>query len=196
MPPKKEGFKPAKRQYNWELPDSIPLRVNSAMIPGGKCCKKGGKISDDLVPPPEAVALGGKQLYNDGRGNIRDLDEAIKPLTAGKKGKKGKKDDGLMNNITNIANKDMEAGSMQGGEAGASFVGVKSGKGKKKAGGIQSGVMPQTVTNALQAPLLGLAKKEGGAKAKRKNIADSVKAQVACLEASIKQLKKVIKKVK
>jgi hypothetical protein len=121
------NMKSARRQFNSELNTVMPLR--NAAITGGKKGKKGGMMG--IVPPPNMVEFNGGVMYNDGRGNIKNTDEGVKTMTAGKKTKKAS---GIITDGLNIASK-----------FGVPFTGPASaitgflGLGKKgKKGGINS----------------------------------------------------------
>lgn len=83
-------------------------------------------------------------------------------------------------------------GSILGLGKDDSFVGVKSGQGKKCKGGIQSGALPVTMTNALEQTTGGKCK----AKGKRIEHRNEMMDVVSNLEAGIKELKKSVKKMK
>lgn len=161
--------KSARREFNYELPDLVPLRLPN--IPGGKKHHKkmhGGKMADDFVPPQHAIEISGGAMINDGRGNIMDTDQAIK---GGKKkgpGRPKKMGGNIWDTLGSVAKsaapflpllalgkkKGPGRPKKMGGANGDSFIGVKSGEGKKhkKYGGFQSSPMPQFMTNPYEEP--------------------------------------------
>jgi hypothetical protein len=232
-------MKSARRQFNSELQTVLPLR--NPAIPGGKKSKKGGLMG--IMPPPNMIQMNGGQMYNDGRGNIKDSEQALKTMTAGAKkkgagiisdglniaskfgvpftgpasaitgflglGKKGKKGginsdeihsvgnaiDGLGDVFSSLGGKKgkkpapKKTGAGIFGDIGNVVDGVGSlfGLGKKKGG--QMGQLPQTLTQPL---LLN----KGGAKAKKASMVAGMQCEMEKMEAGMKCLKKMMKKIK
>jgi len=76
----------AAYQFNSRMPDvtNLSARLNSALVPGGKRSKKGGEVMPPTVKQ-HAIEISGGEKYNDGRGNIKEFNEGIKPVIQEKK---------------------------------------------------------------------------------------------------------------
>jgi hypothetical protein len=112
--------KSARYQFNYELPDETPPRVNDQRIPGGKKCK-GGKIGisqASIMPPPAQIKMGGSKMDKKvvTRGNTYDLEEATKPLSQPElEGGKKKRGGGLFQDIGNLIDGVVGNGKKKGG---------------------------------------------------------------------------------
>jgi hypothetical protein len=241
MPPK---GKSARYEFNWELPDQIPLR--NPAIPGGKKSKekegagllddigsvlgkvadtavkvapavaavaplaakafggkkKGGRMGnspDTMVPSEHQVKISGGKLIDDGRGNLKETDEALKPISGGAKkrgrpSKKAKEGGGVVGDVLSGVGDVVGllglGKEIEGGAANSSFIGVKS---PAQRGGIQSGSLPVTTTNPLEQPIF--AKGKGASKAKKAATKAHLVKAVSSLESKIKEIKKSMKKI-
>ena len=82
-------------------------------------------------------------------------------------------------------------GMKKGGAAKDSFVGVKS-EAMPVRGGIQQGALPPTLTNSLEEVPM----QKAGAKEKRKQNIDHVNQMINSMEAGVKEIKKIMRKMK
>lgn len=204
--------KSARYEFNYELPDDQTPRVNLRKIPGGKKSMKGGTI------------------ITDGRGNLKDTNEAVKKMdgagifssvgdildniigTGKKPAPKGKKCEsktttkgaGILEDLAPLAPLALALGKKKPAPKGKKGGNVtmapmstnitetqipsKGGKKILKASGLFSDI-GQAIDSVGDAIGLGKKSMRGG------NIG-GVKESVAKVEAGMKQLKKLMKKVK